>query len=445
MKKILVLGAGMVARPLVQYLLDQPGFTLTVADIVLAKAEEVIGGRDNGVATAITSGDSASLEKLISEHDLAVSLLPAPMHPTVAELCIKHRRNMVTASYVSPSMAALDSAAKDAGVTILNEIGVDPGIDHMSAMRVIDDVRDRGGEVVSFRSYCGGLPAPPDNDNPFGYKFSWSPRAVFTAGKNSARYLRDGEEVHVPGPELFTDHHTLPVENIGELEAYPNRDSLSYISTYGLEGIRTMFRGTLRYPGWCDTLKLIADLGLLSEEPVEFPADMTYARFLSQTIGNGSNEELKSALSAKFDIDPYSPIISRLDWLGLFSNDLLPLAGQRSTSLDVLCCIMERKMAYRPGERDMICLCHRFTAEFPDGSIERITSTLIDFGLAGGDSAMARTVGLPAAIGARMIVCGELSTAGVLVPVKREIYEPVLAGLADMDIRCEERTEKGNR
>ena len=442
MKKVLVLGAGMVARPLVQYLLDQPGYQLTVADLVIAKAQDVIAGRQNGQAVALIAGDNDTLEKLIADHDLSVSLLPAPLHPLVAELCIKHRKHMVTASYVSPKMKELDQAAKYAEVMILNEIGVDPGIDHMSAMRVIDDVKARGGKVTCFKSYCGGLPSPEDNDNPFGYKFSWSPRAVFAAGKNSALYRLDGREVRIPASELFADHHTLPVENIGELEAYPNRDSLSYIDTYGLSGIETMFRGTLRYPGWCETLKAFVDLGMLEERRLSFPGDMTFAQFFAKAVGLDSDEDLRERIAEKLSIEEASPILCRFDWLGLFSNDLIPLAGQDSTAMDVLCAVMEKKMVYHPGERDMICLVHRFRAEFPDGSAEKISSTLIDFGIPNGDSSMARTVGLPAAIGAKMILNGEVFIPGVQIPVIKDIYEPVLNALAQMDIRCTEITQK---
>jgi saccharopine dehydrogenase (NADP+, L-glutamate forming)/spermidine synthase len=201
MKQVLVLGAGLVTRPLVRYLLDQPDLAVTVASRTVSKAEALVAGHPSGTTMTLLADDTDKLARLIGEHDLAISLLPAPLHPIVAKLCVKHRKHMVTTSYVSPQMKALDGAARDAGVTVLNELGVDPGIDHMSAMRIIDDVKRRGGTVVSFRSYCGGLPAPDANDNPFGYKFSWSPRAVLTAGKNAGRFRQDGELVDVAGPD----------------------------------------------------------------------------------------------------------------------------------------------------------------------------------------------------------------------------------------------------
>ena len=270
MKKVLVLGAGLVCRPLVRYLLEQCGFQVTVASRTVSKADALVGGHPSGRTVALLTEDLGKLEALVRDHDLAISLLPAPQHPLVAELCVRHKKHMVTTSYISPKMKTFDGPARDAGVTLLNEIGVDPGIDHMSAMRIIHDVEKRGGTVVSFRSYCGGLPAPEANDNPWGYKFSWSPRGVCTAGKNAAKWLENSKIKEIPGPELFLNDHPVPVEGVpghAELEGYPNRDSLSYIDVYGLTNMETMFRGTLRYPGWSACLKKIVDIGFLDESP----------------------------------------------------------------------------------------------------------------------------------------------------------------------------------
>ncbi|UCC30947.1 MAG: saccharopine dehydrogenase NADP-binding domain-containing protein [Phycisphaerales bacterium] len=441
MKKVLVLGAGLVTRPLVRYLLDQPDFRVTVASRTVSKAEALVAGHPSGTTLTLLADETDKLAGLISEHDLAVSLLPAPLHPVVADLCVKHRKHMVTTSYLSPAMKALDGPAHEAGVMILNEIGVDPGIDHMSAMRVIDDAKARGGRIVSFRSYCGGLPAPEANDNPFGYKFSWSPRAVCTAGKSSARFREDGKQVDVPGPDLFACVHPLHVEGIGQLEAYPNRDSLGYVDLYGLEGIDTMFRGTLRYPGWCETLKMIVDLGLLDETPVTYPAGTTYARFVGRFLKSPPSGDVRKSLAGQLRIDAASPILDRLEWLGLFSDETIAITGKETTPLDVLGSRMEQKMQYQPGERDMIALCHYFLAKFESGPDERITSTMIDYGQPGGDSSMARTVSLPAAIAVRLILTGGLMAPGVHIPVTKEIYGPVLDELAGLDIRCVEKTE----
>ncbi|MGD2108721.1 MAG: saccharopine dehydrogenase C-terminal domain-containing protein [Phycisphaerae bacterium] len=440
MKKVLVLGAGLVTRPLVRYLLDQPDLHVTVASRTVSKADALVDGHPHGTTMTLLADDTDKLEKLISEHDLSVSLLPAPLHPVVAELCIKHRKHMVTTSYVSPQMKALDRRAKDAGVMILNEIGVDPGIDHMSAMRIIDDVRNRGGKVVSFKSYCGGLPAPDNNDNPFGYKFSWSPRAVCTAGKNPGRFLEDGKQVDVPGPELFACNHRMQVDGVGELEAYPNRDSLGYIEVYGLQGIATMFRGTFRYVGWCETLKAIVDLGLLEETPTTYPKGTTYAKFTAGFLKARPTGDLRKDLAAQLNLDPASPVLDRLDWLGLFADDEIAITDNQTTPLDVLSERMLEKMPYKPGEKDMIVLCHYFIADFPGASSERITSTMIDYGIPNGDSSMARTVSLPAAIGANLILQGKVMLPGVHIPVIPEIYNPVLDELATLDIKCVEKT-----
>lgn len=441
MKKVLVLGAGLVTRPLVRYLLDQPDFHVTVASRTVSKADALVAGHPSGTTMTLLADDTEKLAKLVIEHDLAVSLLPAPLHPIVAELCIKNRKHMVTTSYVSPKMRALDGPAKDAGVMILNEIGVDPGLDHMSAMRIIDDVRGRGGQVVSFKSYCGGLPAPEANDNPFGYKFSWSPRAVCTAGKNPGRFLEDGKQIDVPGPELFACTHRMQVEGIGELEAYPNRDSLGYIDVYGLQGIQTMFRGTFRYVGWCETLKKIVDLGMLEETPTTYPPGTTYAKYTASLLKALPTGDIRNDLATQLDIDATSPILDRFEWLGLFADDPIATTGKETTPLDVLSDRMLERMPYGPGERDMIVLCHYFMANFPDGPGERITSTMIDYGQPNGDSSMARTVSLPAAIGANLILKGEFMLPGVHIPVTKNIYNPVLDELATLDIKCVEKTD----
>jgi saccharopine dehydrogenase (NADP+, L-glutamate forming) len=440
MKKVLVLGAGLVSRPLVRYLLDHNDFHVTVGTRTVSKADALIAGHKHGSVVAVTADETAKMERLVAEHDLAVSLLPAPLHPVVAEFCVRHRKHMVTTSYVSPKMNTLDGPARQAGVVILNEIGVDPGIDHMSAMRIIDHVRGAGGKVVSFKSYCGGLPAPEANDNPFGYKFSWSPRGVCTAGKNSALYLENGQEVRIPGPELFANHHPMHVDGVGDLEGYPNRDSLSYIDVYGLKGIDTMFRGTFRYPGWCETLKKIVDLGLLEETPITYPPGTTFAKFTATLLKSPPTGNVRADVARQLDLPPNSKILDRLEWLGLFSNDPLPVTGQQTTPLDILAARMLDKMPYKPGERDMIVLCHYFIARYPSGQEDEMTSTLIDFGQPHGDSSMARTVSLPAAIGARLILTGKINKPGVHVPVNKDIYNPVLDELAELGIHCVEKT-----
>ncbi|MCR4408291.1 MAG: saccharopine dehydrogenase NADP-binding domain-containing protein [Anaerolineae bacterium] len=439
MKNILVLGAGLVAGPLVRYLMDQPDFHVTVATRTLSKAEKLVGSHPRGTAHQLDVEDEAALEALIRQTDLAISLLPYTYHPKVARLCVKHGKHMVTTSYVKDEMRALDGAAKKAGVILLNEIGVDPGIDHMTAMRVIHHVQANGGQVTAFSSYCGGLPAPEANNNPFGYKFSWSPKGVLLAGKNPARFLRDGQVINIPGEELFAHYWTVPVEVEGrviDFEGYPNRDSLPYMEIYGITSARTMFRGTLRNVGWCATLKKIVELGLLDEEERDDIAGMTFAQFLAKLINSQGN--LRQDLAAYLRIAPDSSVMSNLEWLGLLSNDPLPL--QKGAPIDILTARMLEKMQYAPGERDMLILQHEFIAEYPDHR-ERITSTMIDFGIPYGDTSMSRTVGLPAAIGTRLILEGAISLTGVQTPVVPEIYEPVLQELEQLGISFTEQKE----
>lgn len=438
MSQVLVLGAGLVARPLVQYLLDQPDFQVTVASRTVEKAGALIGDRPNGRALAFDiEREPERLDDLVAQADLAVSMLPYIHHLQVAQACLRYRRHLVTTSYVKDEMRALDGAARQAGVLFLNEIGLDPGIDHMSAMRIIDRVHANGGQVVSFRSYCGGLPAPEANTNPFGYKFSWSPRGVLLAGRNDARYLEDGQVVEVPNRRLFATRHTVPVEGVGDLEAYPNRDSLPYIQLYGIPEARTMYRGTLRYPGWCETWQKFVELGLLDLTEREDLVGMTYRQLLAHLIGRPETSDLRRDLAVHLNLPEDSPVLDRFEWLGLLSDD--PLPPQR-TILDVLAVRMQERLQYAPGERDMVVLLHDFVAEYPDRR-ERIRSWLVDFGIPHGDTAMARTVGLPAAIATRLILQGVIRLTGVHIPVLPAIYEPVLAELEERGIRVEERAE----
>jgi saccharopine dehydrogenase (NADP+, L-glutamate forming) len=439
MKKVLVLGAGLVAGAHTRYLLEQPDFHVTVASRTVRKAKDIIKGYPNGEARQLNVADEAALEGLISQADLAVSLLPYAYHPTVARLCVKHRKHMVTTSYVKEPMVQLDGAAQEAGVILLNEIGVDPGIDHMAAMKIIHKVQRDGGEITSFTSWCGGLPAPEANTNPYGYKFSWSPKGVLLASRNSARYLKDGKEVVIPGEALFDHRWNVPVEVEGEMidfEGYPNRDSLPYRETYGITTTRGMFRGTLRNLGWCETMKKIVDLGLVDTDRLDDIAGLTFAQFTARLIG--SSGDLKQDLAAYMNIAEDSQVMSRLEWLGLLSDDPLPV--KKDAPIDILTARMLEKMQYEEGERDMLILQHEFLAEYPDRK-EKITATMVDFGIPHGDTSMSRTVGLPAAIGVRMILQGKINLTGVHTPVVPEIYEPVLEELERLGIGFTETWE----
>ena len=436
MKKVLVLGAGLVTGPHVRYLLGIADFHVTVASRPLSKAQALIGDHTNGRAVQMDVSDKTKLRELIAQSDLAVSMLPYVHHPLVARYCIELKKDMVTTSYVSDAMQELDESARQAGVLILNEIGVDPGTDHMSAMRVIHGVEKKGGKVVSFTSYCGGLPAPDANTNPLGYKFSWSPRGVLLAGKNAARWRESGKEISVPGEELFDHHWPVTIEGLGELEGYPNRDSLPYADIYSIPDAKTIFRGTLRYPGWCETLRKLVAAGWLSEEAIELK-DLRFKQLTAKLLGASADRVSEEAMK-RLDMAEDSYAFKNFEWLGLFSDDPLPVA--EGSPLDVIVARMLAKMQYSEGERDMLVMRHEFTAEYPERQ-EKITSTMIDYGIPHGDTSMSRTVGLPASIAVRMILQGEVKLTGVHRPVIPELYEPVLAELEEMGIGFTERAE----
>jgi len=438
MKKILILGAGLVARPLVRYLLDQPDFRVEVASRTVSKAEKLVEGHPRGVAKELNLKSEEALKNEVAGADLVISMVPYAFHPKVAEFCIAHRKHMVTTSYVSDAMKKLDADARKAGIIILNELGLDPGIDHMEAMRVIHEIHDKGGKLDGFISFCTGLPAAEANTNPFGYKFSWSPTGVLLAGKNSARYLQDGKEVFIPSEKLFESYSLRTIEGLGVFEGYPNRNSLPYISLYGVPETKTMLRGTLRHVGWCETIRTMVRLNVLDQEEKDWTG-LTFADFLRKQMGTRARD-VKKAVSDRLGISPGLAILRRLEWLGLFSDELLPL--QKGSALDILSARMTAKLAYAPGERDMVVLQHEFFASYPKAGKEKIVSTLIDFGIPGGDSSMSRTVGLPPAIGTKLILEGKIRDTGVHIPVRPEIYLPILAELKNLNIVFKEQREK---
>ena len=428
MKKVLLLGAGMVAKPIAEYILEN-NLELTIASRTLEKAEKLIGGKKNGKAIAWNTDQTEVLEKLISEHDITVSLLPYTFHVAVAKLCIKQGKNMLTTSYVSDKMKALDNAAKQAGILIMNEIGVDPGFDHMTAMHVIDKVHENGGKIREFYSLCGALAAPEEANNPFGYKFSWSPRGVIMAGNNSATYLKNGEVINIPTEDLFKNPLTIDFPEVGEMEVYPNRNSLDYIDLYNLKGIKTMYRGTFRYKNWCEIMDALKTLGMVSYDRKSFEGK-TYRKVMARQM-EVYPANMKEKAAERLNLPINSPAIIAMEWLGLFSDDLVKMT--EGSTFDLTTERMREKMMLPEGGRDMVIMLHSFLVENADGTKEVIKSRLLDFATKENTS-IARTVALPAAIAVRLILEGKIKDTGVQIPIRKNIYEPVLAELKTLGI-----------
>ena len=439
MKKILVLGAGMISRPMIQYLLAQPDYHVVMASRTVSKAEKMINKHPHGEAFSLDVNDDKKVEVFVSKADIVVSLLPYTYHVKVAEMCIKHKKHLVTTSYVSDAMRALDQKAKIAGILILNECGLDPGIDHMSAMRVIHDIEENGGKVVSFRSTTGALPSYEANNNPFGYKFSWSPRGVLLASRNTARWLENGKEILIPGEQLFENYFFQDINGVGTFENYPNRNSVPYKDIYGLKDATTVYRGTFRMTGWCETMRNIVALGWLSEELPKGFSGKTYGDLTRQLIGAKPKDNLPFTTALYLGLKPYSAVIKRIEWLGLFGNE--PLPKDKNTPLDYLNVLTLQKMSMGDHERDMVVMHHEFIAEYSSKK-EYVTSTLVDYGIPDGDTSVARTVALPAAIAVKMILQKKIIMTGVHIPVIPEIYNPILDELREMGIKFDEKTEK---
>lgn len=428
MSKVLLLGAGMVAKPMADYLLDND-IQLTIASRTVSKAEKLIRGRKNGKAVSWTVEDLTTLEKMVAENDLTVSLLPYTHHVTVAELCIKYQKNMVTTSYVSNEMKALDKKARKAGILVLNEIGVDPGFDHMTAMRIIDKVQNAGGKILEFYSLCGALAAPEEADNPFNYKFSWSPRGVVMASNNGAKYKLDGKVIEIPTEDLFKNPLKIDFPDAGQMEVYPNRDSLAYIDIYQLHHVKTMYRGTFRYPNWCESLDAIKALNMISGEKHNFEGK-TYKEVVAEQIGVYP-KNVKEKVAEKLKLELNSAAIIAMEWLGFFNDDRIQL--KEGSTFDLTCDLMLKKMMLPEGARDMVIMLHSFLIETAEGKKEVIKSRLLDFAT-NEDTSIARTVALPAAIAVKMMLDKKITEKGVRIPVAKSIYEPVLNELEKLGI-----------
>ena len=433
MKKICILGAGMVSKPVISYLLDK-GFYVTIASNDLSKVD-FVKQYPNGKTELFDINNQEQLSRFVQENDIIVSLLPYVFHIDVARQCIKHKKHLVTTSYVKPEMQALDLEARKSGIILLNEMGLDPGIDHMSAMRVIDYIHEKEGEVEEFYSLCGALPAPESShDNPFRYKFSWSPKGVILAGNNSATYKKGNKIIETPTENLFKDVFTVDFPELEKLDVYPNRNSLEYIDIYKVPEAKTIFRGTFRYHGWCESLDVLKHLNL-TQTVQEDMTGLTYAQYLAKKINATSTENLKQKTADYLKININSTAIQSLEFLGFFNDK--PMNRTSDSAYELTSDLMIDLMMMQPNERDMCAMQHNFIAKYKDGSKEMIISRLLDFGVPNSDTSIARTVALPAAIAVEMLAEGS-NIVGVNRPVLPEIYNPVLNKLADLGIKMQE-------
>ncbi|KAF2868300.1 Saccharopine dehydrogenase [Massariosphaeria phaeospora] len=434
-KSVLLLGAGFVTRPTAE-ILGNSGVKVTVACRTLEKAQALAKGIKNATAISLDVTDDAALDAEVEKVDVVISLIPYTHHATVIKSAIRKKKNVVTTSYVSPAMMELDAAAKEAGITVMNEIGLDPGIDHLSAVLTIDEVHKAGGKILSFKSYCGGLPAPEASDNPLGYKFSWSSRGVLLALRNAAKYYKDGQVVEVQGPELMAEAKPYFIYPGYSFVAYPNRDSTPYKERYNIPEAQTIIRGTLRYQGFPEYIKCLVDIGFLEDEPKDFlkeGSQRTWKDATARIVGATTDKEddLIWAISSRTKFgstEEKTRILDGLRWIGLFSDEIIT---PRSNPLDTLCATLEQKMQYEEGERDLVMLQHRFEIENKDGSKVTRTSTLVDYGDPKGYSAMAKLVGVPCAVAVQQVLDGTISDKGILAPMTPEICEPLMKTLSD--------------
>ena len=438
MKKVLTLGAGRVSKPLVDYFIDTCGYQVTLADMDVSRAETIVAGRSLGTAVRWTDDQETLLDRLVGECDIVVAIVPSTIHPTVARACLKQGKNMVTASFESPAIRALDAEAKDKGILIVNENGEDPGLDHLGTQMLLDEIRDEGGQVVSLRSFGSGIPSFSHNNNPMGYKFSWDPRQLLRSAMQPAVYYERGKPVSVGSGQIFDKHWLLDIEGLGTFEAYPNRDCTRYIEPFGLDEDASFYRGTLRYSGYCNHLRALIALGLLDSQDEIDLKGQSFRGFTAGLIGCAAQENLEGAMAKHLAVDDNADIINRLRWLGLFDDRPIPFEkGSRS---DVLLDRMMEKMSYAPHEADMIIVHIEVEAEFADRREKRF-ATLVKEGIPFGDSAMSRAVGLPTAMATQLVLEGGVQGSGVqMPPTLPGFYKPILERLAPFGFEFKRRT-----
>ncbi|KAL6950177.1 saccharopine dehydrogenase (NADP+, L-glutamate-forming) [Hanseniaspora vineae] len=433
-KRVLLLGSGFVAQPVVDVLAKTEGIEVTVACRTLPKAQELAASsKSNAISLDVTKDDE--FDAALAEHDVVISLIPYIYHPNVVRAAIRLKKDVVTSSYISPALRELEPEIKKAGITVMNEIGLDPGIDHLYAVKTIDEVHKAGGKIKSFLSYCGGLPAPEDSDNPLGYKFSWSSRGVLLALRNSAKYWENGEIVNVKSEDLMSTAKPYFIYPGYAFVCYPNRDSTVFKDLYHIPEAETVIRGTLRFQGFPEFVKALVDMGMLKDEanPIFESSETSWKSALQQYLNAKSDSKadliakIDELTSWKDDADR-ERILNGFSWLGMFSDDKIIARGN---PLDTLCATLEKLMQYEEGERDMVVLQHKFGIEWADGSKETRTATLVDYGKVGGYSSMAATVGLPVAIATKMVLDGEIKGPGLVAPYSPAINDPIMKELKE--------------
>lgn len=400
----------------------------------LASAQKLSVGVTNANPVALDVNDAAALDAAVGQHDLVISLIPYTFHAKVIQSAIRTKKHVVTTSYVSPAMEELAAEAKAAGITVMNEIGLDPGIDHLYAVKTIEEVHQAGGKIKSFLSYCGGLPAPEASDNPLGYKFSWSSRGVLLALGNNAKYWEKGSIVDVAGKDLMGHAKPYYIYPGYAFVAYPNRDSTPFKQKYNIPEAENLVRGTLRYQGFPEFIHALVQTGFLTETPLDvLSKPVSWKEATAAVIGapSSSESDLKATILKKATFnspEEQTRILSGLAWIGLFSDEQIT---PRGNPLDTLCATLEKKMQYEGEERDMVMLQHKFEIEHADGKVETRTSTLVEYGNPAGYSAMAKLVGVPCAVAVKQVLDGTISERGVLAPYSWSLCEPLLRELKE--------------
>jgi saccharopine dehydrogenase-like NADP-dependent oxidoreductase len=443
MKTILVLGAGLSSSSLIKYLLDNSDsydWKVIIGDISKDLANKKVSDHQNGEAIEFDVFNEKQREEQIKRADVVISMLPARMHYWVAKDCVDNKVHMVTASYVSDDIKDLEEEAKKNGVLLLNEMGVDPGIDHMSAMQVIDKIRDKGGELKAFESSTGGLVAPEYDDNPWGYKFTWNPRNVVVAGQGVSQFLHKGSIKYIPYHKLFQRTEKISIQDVGDFEIYPNRDSLKYIDVYGLEGLETMFRGTMRRPGYAEAWNILVQLGLTEDTYiVKNSENLTYKQFVDSYLPYQKDTPIKTKIANYLNIEEEGEPMKKLEWLGIFEDEKIDLPN--ATPAQILQKLIEPKWKLRPEDKDMIVMIHVFDYIL-DRERRRVKASLVFKGQDNVHTAMSITVGVPVAIATKLLLQGKINLTGVHRPLSKQVYDPVMEELAEYGIEFKEEEAK---